>query len=75
MESKDDGRPNTIAMGQRWDREGDVVIAGYGGAGASAAITAHDAGAKVIIVESLDEGGGNTLISMVKKIPPYFAIV
>jgi succinate dehydrogenase/fumarate reductase flavoprotein subunit len=64
MESKDDEKMTTIALEQRWDREGDVVIAGYGGAGAAAAITAHDAGAKVIIVESLDEGGGNTLISM-----------
>lgn len=27
----------------KWDREADVVILGYGGAGASAAITAKDA--------------------------------
>ena len=31
----------------KWDREADVVILGYGGAGASAAITAKDAGADV----------------------------
>lgn len=64
MESKNDEKTATMAEGQKWDMESDVVIAGYGGAGAAAAITAHDAGAKVIIVESLAEGGGNTLISM-----------
>ena len=35
----------------RWDMEAEVVIAGYGGAGAVAAITAHDAGAKVLVLE------------------------
>jgi len=30
----------------KWDFEADVVVVGYGGAGAVAAITAHDAGAK-----------------------------
>ncbi len=37
----------------KWDYEADVVIVGYGGAGAAAAITAHDAGAKVLILEKL----------------------
>jgi succinate dehydrogenase/fumarate reductase flavoprotein subunit len=40
-----------------------VVIAGYGPAGASAAIAAHDAGARVIIVESGRRGGGNARYS------------
>ena len=31
--------------------ETDVVCIGYGGAGAAAAITAHDNGAKVLILE------------------------
>lgn len=44
--------------------EAEVVIVGYGGAGAAAAITAHDAGAKVTIAESMSRGGGNTLVSM-----------
>jgi len=52
--------PNSV----KWDRQADVVIAGYGGAGAVAAITAYDAGAEVIIVESLPQGGGNTRVSM-----------
>jgi len=34
-----------------WDREADVVVVGYGGAGVVAAITAHDAGAKVLVLE------------------------
>ncbi len=34
-----------------WTEETDVVIVGYGGAGAIAAITAHDAGARVLILE------------------------
>lgn len=37
----------------KWDKEADVVVVGYGGAGAVAAITAHDAGAKVLILEKL----------------------
>jgi succinate dehydrogenase/fumarate reductase flavoprotein subunit len=48
----------------KWDMETDVVIAGYGGAGAVAAISAHDAGADVVILESTEKGGGNTLVSM-----------
>ena len=34
-------------------RETDVAVVGYGGAGAVAAITAADLGAKVLIVEGL----------------------
>ncbi len=47
----------------QWDREFDVVIVGYGGAGAAAAITAHDAGASVLIVEKTESGGGSTRYS------------
>jgi succinate dehydrogenase/fumarate reductase flavoprotein subunit len=36
---------------KKWDKETDVVVVGYGGAGVIAAITAHDAGAKVIVLE------------------------
>jgi succinate dehydrogenase/fumarate reductase flavoprotein subunit len=38
-----------------WDYEADVVILGMGGAGASAAIEAHDAGASVLILEKQAE--------------------
>ncbi|MBI2858557.1 MAG: FAD-binding protein [Chloroflexi bacterium] len=46
-----------------WDKEADVVIVGNGGAGAAAAITAHDAGARVIVLEKLKQGGGATRTS------------
>ncbi len=46
----------------KWDQETDVVVVGYGGAGAAAAIAAFDAGAKVIILEKMKNGmeGGNS---------------
>jgi succinate dehydrogenase/fumarate reductase flavoprotein subunit len=46
-----------------WDKEADVIIAGYGGAGASAAITADDHSVKVIILEKDKRGGGNTRLA------------
>lgn len=53
------------AMGneQEWTRETDVVVIGYGGAGAAAAIAAHDAGASVLIIEKTESGGGSTRYS------------
>jgi succinate dehydrogenase/fumarate reductase flavoprotein subunit len=49
----------------KWDFEADVVVVGYGGAGAVAAITAHDAGAKILILEKapLGQEGGNTRVA------------
>ncbi len=49
--------------GLKWDEEADVVVVGFGGAGASAAIEAHDGGAKVVLLEKTAEGGGNTSVS------------
>lgn len=45
-----------------WDAEYDVVVAGFGGAGGVAAITAADNGAKTLLLEKGPEGkaGGNT---------------
>jgi len=34
-----------------WKEEAEVVVVGYGGAGAVTAIAAHDAGAKGLILE------------------------
>ena len=48
---------------QKWDKEADVVVVGLGGAGAAAAIEAHDAGAKVLVLEKMDKPGGTTLVS------------
>lgn len=39
-----------------WDAEYDAVVIGFGGAGASVAITAADAGAKVLLLEKAPEG-------------------
>ena len=46
-----------------WNKEADVVVVGYGGAGAVAAITAHDTGASVILLEKGERGGGNTRLA------------
>ncbi len=50
---------------QAWDRQADVVVVGFGGAGAAAAITACDAGASVILLDKAPEGyeGGNTRVA------------
>jgi len=56
-------------MANSWDDEADVIVVGYGGAGASTAIAAHDAGAKVVIVEK-DHGGGNTKLATRTFISP-----
>lgn len=43
--------------------DADVIVVGAGGAGLTAAITAAENGASVIIVEKMNNIGGNTLIS------------
>lgn len=45
-----------------WDAEYDVIVVGFGGAGAVTAVTAADAGAKVLLLEKAPRGheGGNT---------------
>ena len=35
----------------KWNEEAEVIVVGYGGAGACTAINAHDAGARVLILE------------------------
>jgi succinate dehydrogenase/fumarate reductase flavoprotein subunit len=50
---------------REWDVEADVVVVGFGAAGMAAAVTAHDLGAKVVILEKAPEGqeGGNTRVA------------
>src|SRR3954465_4176394 len=52
-------------MALSWDVEADVVVVGFGAAGMAAAVTAHDLGAKVVILEKAPEGqeGGNTRVA------------
>lgn len=46
-----------------WDAEADVLIIGFGGAGATAAVTAAENGASVIILEKMDIVGGATSLN------------
>lgn len=46
----------------RWDQEADVVVVGFGGAGACAAIEAREQGASVIAIDRF-AGGGATAFS------------
>ncbi len=46
-----------------WDIETEVLVLGSGAAGLSAAIMAHDCGAKVLVVEKSDAFGGTTACS------------
>lgn len=50
------------AIGLAWDQESDVVIVGFGGAGACAALEAKAQGARVLVLDRF-HGGGATAIS------------
>lgn len=45
------------------EKKADVVIIGAGGAGLAAAVSAHQNGAKVLVLEKMPKVGGNTIIS------------
>src|SRR5689334_24864252 len=65
-EKTHDKRTSTLmSEPAKWDKEADVVVVGFGGAGAAAAITAHDLGARVCMLEKAPEGehGGNTRVA------------
>jgi len=46
-----------------WELDYDIVVAGYGFAGAVAAIYAHDQGARTLILEKTPHFGGNSILS------------
>ena len=50
-------------MTREWDRHVDVLVAGSGAAGLTAAIAAADAGLSTLVVESTDRWGGTTMRS------------
>jgi 3-oxo-5alpha-steroid 4-dehydrogenase len=52
--------PRALSEVPTFDLEADVVIVGFGGAGAAAAIEACQAGADVLVLERGSEGGGST---------------
>jgi succinate dehydrogenase/fumarate reductase flavoprotein subunit len=56
---------NAPSVPQHWDTEADVVVVGLGAAGVAASVTAHDLGAKTVILEKAPEGqeGGNTRVA------------
>ncbi len=53
----------TLATAPALPADTDVVVAGFGPAGAAAAIAAHDNGARVVLVEKTGAGGGNCVNS------------
>ncbi|MBV9829219.1 MAG: FAD-binding protein [Alphaproteobacteria bacterium] len=54
-----------MAIPEKWDVTADVVVCGFGAAGVAAAVTAHDLGAKVVLLEKAPRGehGGNTKVA------------
>ena len=62
MRSNDAELPEMIdaAAIEHWDEEADVLVIGYGMAGACAALEALRAGADVLIVERYSGFGGST---------------
>ena len=56
-------RPLPVTAVPRWDDEADVVVIGFGAAGASAAIEAREAGADVLLYERNSGSGGASGLS------------
>lgn len=48
---------------RKWDLETDILVAGCGYAGAAAAIFAHDAGARVLLLEKMANPGGLSILA------------
>lgn len=53
----------SAAKAQDEEKTTDVVVIGGGGAGLAAAVSAHQNGAKVIVLEKMPSLGGNTIIA------------
>ena len=48
----------------------DVIVLGYGSAGANAALQAAHLGARVLIIEKAERGGGNSFVSSANMTVP-----
>ena len=77
--------PGTYTQVVDWQEETDVVVVGFGGAGAVAAISAKDAGAEVIILEkqslvkhtpsTMMSGGGLHVANDIKEAAKYYKAI
>jgi flavocytochrome c len=56
-------RSEAYQIPEKWDEEADVVVVGFGGAGACAALEAANGGASVLILEKSAVPGGSTALS------------
>ena len=58
-------RPDTsiVKVRGRIGKNADIVVIGAGGAGLAATVSAHQNGAKVLVLEKMPMVGGNTIIS------------
>jgi succinate dehydrogenase/fumarate reductase flavoprotein subunit len=52
-----------VTQALTWDLETDIIVVGTGGSGLTAAIVAHDQGAKVTLIEKSSKIGGTTAFS------------
>ena len=55
--------PASLAQVPRWDHEADIVVVGFGAAGACAALEAARSGARVLLVETAAGNGGTSAMS------------
>lgn len=52
-----------VVQGEAVEMTTDVVVIGGGGAGLAAAVTAHENGSNVVVLEKMPRLGGNTILS------------